>query len=209
MPYYGLMMYKLPMTPFEWNDDLKRIQEWGCQFINEDAALALYQTSKDRHNITVRVAKDGIPSWIQKTIGDNIDYVQLFSAEKNSIGFLHKDGFNRRCAFNIPISGCAYGYIEWYSGIDQQREYHNDITQIRLLEKDAHTNNLRLIFRSKTSSPCLLDTDVWHRVNNQSNENWRHVLSFRFEKNPDIEFVKNQLLHVKQLRRLVPHNPHH
>jgi hypothetical protein len=202
-------MFKLPMIAFEWNEDLKKIQEWGSQFINHDAALELYQITKDRHNIVARILKDEIPQWIKSIVGENIDYVQLFSAEKNSVGFLHKDGFNRRCAFNVPISGASQGYIEWYSGIDQEREYENDTTQIRLLEKDADITKLRIIYRSKTSVPSLLDTDVWHRVDNRNNDNWRHVLSFRFEDNPTFESVRTQLLTVKKLRRLVPHNPHH
>lgn len=202
-------MFKLPMIPFEWNEDLKKIQSWGNQFIDEDAALKLYELSWDKHNIVKRIPKQEIPSWIKKILGENIAYVQLFSAEKNSIGFLHKDGFDRKCAFNVPVFGASEGYIEWYSGIDQEREYENDFTQIRLLKKDADINRLRIIYRSKTSSPCLLDTDLWHRVNNKDNENWRHVLSFRFEDNPTFESLKTQLLNIKKLRRLVPHNPHH
>jgi len=204
----GVGMIDLPMVPFEWNEDFKKIQEWGRQFIDEVLAKTISEKTFDKHNIIKRIDKSEIPDWIRDLIGENIDYVQLFSAEKNSMGFLHKDGLDRKCAFNIPVSGSEEGYIEWYSGIDQERIFEDDFTKIRLLNFDANREKLKILFRSKTSVPCLLNTDLWHRVNNQSNEKWRHVLSFRFEDNPTFESMKTQLLSIKKLRRLVPHNPH-
>lgn len=201
-------MIKLPMVPFEWNDDLKKIQEWGVQFVDENLAKIISEKTLDKHNIVKRINKVEIPDWIKQVVGENIDYVQLFSAERNSVGFLHKDGVDRKCAFNIPVSGSSEGYIEWYSGPVQERFFEDSFTKIRL-PSEENRNKLKILFRSKVSVPSLLDTDIWHRVNNKDNENWRHVLSFRFEDNPTFESVKTQLLNIKKLRRLVPHNPHH
>jgi hypothetical protein len=205
----GGRMIELPMVPFEWNEEFRKIQQWAEQFINEEMAETISAKTFDKHNIIKRLDKSEIPEWINEVIGSNINYVQLFSAEKNSMGFLHKDGVDRKCAFNVPLSGADEGYIEWYSGIDKERLFEDDFTKIRLLNFDANREKLQILFRSKTSVPCLLNTDIWHRVNNQNNKNWRHVLSFRFEDNPTFESMKTQLLTVKKLRRLVPHNPHH
>ena len=113
------------------------------------------------------------------------------------MGFIHKDGIDRKCAFNIPVLGGEIGRVEYFDENFVERQYKDSFTYIRLAETEAKD----LIVKDFVSNqnPILLDTDKWHRVNNLRNPNWRHIFSFRFTNNPDFSAV-SKTLNFKKLQ---------
>lgn len=171
---------------FEWTENFKKMSVWGSQFINESKSVSIRLSTGDTHNITNRILNKDIPVWIKDIFPLEISHVQLFSAEPDAVGFIHKDGIDRKCAFNVPVQGCDDGIIQWFDNVFEEREINNDYTQIRLQKnrKDAEP-----LFSSKVSCPALLNTNLWHRVYHKDSIGWRHMLSIRFVDNPAYEDV--------------------
>lgn len=191
---------------YEWTNDFKKLQYWGRQFINLKVSMETYAKTGDTHNITHRINKEKIPDWIQKIFSIELSHIQLFSAQPQTLGYLHKDGIDRFCAFNIPVMGAEWGVIEWSDAEYDERKFEDSFTYIRLL----NTNNNDVIVSDAAYNryPMLLNTNKWHRVNNEKNNQWRHVLSFRFQNNPSFETVLNSL-DFKPLHMQEQHNLHH
>jgi hypothetical protein len=178
-----------------WNDFFKRLQEYGNTFINENRASALARSAGDSHTIIHRSISD-FPAWIVEAFPIKVLVLQIFAILPESIGMTHKDGLNRKSAFNIPLNGAELGYMDWFDLDITERKVDTKYTQIRLTEDEKNHKAHRITdiptYRVRIDSPALINTDVWHRIDNSDNKNFRYTLSIRFEGNPSLSELQQQ-----------------
>lgn len=180
-------------SKYEWSESFQRLKEWGSHLVNENKAVEVSRLTRERHNIVNRVLGNELPQWIKDLFQVRISHVQLFSAEPGAVGSIHKDGSDRLCAFNIPIANADIGWMEWLDGPVEGRLLELEHTSIRLLKDRSEFSRLHSTTKILLDKPTLVNTNEWHRVDNLSNPNWRHVLSVRFLDNPDYNSVKSIL----------------
>lgn len=181
-------------SKFSWTDDFKKLSIWGAQFINEQKSILKANIDGDKHNIVDRVIEKDLPDWIVKVFPLRLSHVQLFSIQPNSIGGIHKDGIDRYCALNIPVKNCDKGFMDWISGDIEERQIIGAFTQLRVVDNKTDLNKVLIEERMILTNPTLVNTNVWHRVDNLDNNSWRHVLSIRFNDNPDYHSVLSKLI---------------
>lgn len=173
-----------------WTDFFKQLQEYGSQHINEDKALGLSRMVGDSHTIIFRQIKD-FPLWIRENLPLDILVIQLFAMNPKSIGMVHKDGIERKSAFNIPLLNCDKGYMDWFSDRYEQITIDTDYTKIRITTTEKNFDMFRInddpVHHCRIDAPSLVNTDVWHRIDNSDNENYRYMLSIRFVGNPEFK----------------------
>ena len=177
------------IVKLEWNDFFKRLQEYGNTLVNEKRALVLAILARDSHTIIHRIISD-FPAWIYDEFPIKISVIQIFAILPESIGSTHKDGLNRKSAFNIPLIGADLGYMDWFDLDIVERKIDTKYTQVRLTDHDKI--DYSPICRVRIDKPSLVNTDVWHRVDNSDNKNFRYMLSVRFESNPSFSELKEQ-----------------
>ena len=179
------------IVKLEWNDFFKKLQEYGNTFVNEKRASLLAVYAKDSHTIIHRIISD-FPKWIYDEFPVKISVIQIFAILPESIGSTHKDGLNRKAAFNIPLLGADLGHMDWFDLDIKERKIDTRYTQVRLTdhEKIDYVPACRI----RIDKPALVNTDVWHRVDNRDNKNFRFVLSIRFEDNPSFSELKELLV---------------
>lgn len=171
-----------------WTDFFKQLQEYGSQYIDEHKALSLSRMVGDSHTIIFRQTKD-FPKWMQGNLPLDILVIQLFAMNPKSIGMVHKDGIERKAALNIPVINCNNGYMDWFTDGYEQITIDTDYTKIRITTTEKNFNEFRILddpaHHCKIDVPSLVNTDVWHRIDNSDNENYRYMLSIRFVGNPE------------------------
>lgn len=183
-------MHSKYLKKLEWNSFFYSLQEYGKQFINEKDVDLLVLKSKDFHTIPFRIL-NGFPTWITDQIPIKIELIQLFSITPNSLGMVHKDGISRFSALNIPVLNCNLGYMDWFDKDYQQVLYDNKYTKVRLtLDEDDH-RPFRIednpSYQTLVDTPSIINTNIWHRIDNRKNNNYRWMLSIRFCNNPSFE----------------------
>lgn len=116
------------------------------------------------------------------------EFKQYFITAPRSVGMIHKDGVDRKCSFNIPLDEhSAGGEHQFFSDlVTRTKTIKNERTIIRLPGTDTAkcTNSFKLI------TPTLVNTDMWHRVDNRGNDKPRVVLAIRFVGNPSFEYTR-------------------
>ena len=179
-----------------WNQNFEQLKEYGSQFINNDLAYNIGIKTGDMHVIAHRLLNDSIPAWIRDIFPLKPNVLQIFCAMPDALGVIHKDGLARKSTINIPITGYTNGVIEWFSDTEELKEISisSTYTQIRINEAEHVDRQKRLKLLSVVSAivtaPSILNTDVWHRVNNKGNTEHRWILSIRFEGNPSFEDLR-------------------
>lgn len=174
----------------KWNKFYESLKDYGLANINEKKANDLIILSGDSHTIPFRIM-DNIPSWISNSIPIDIELIQLFAISPLSIGMVHKDGIDRLGALNIPVLNYKKGYMDWFEDNFNSRTYNNNYTRVRLTldEDDNRPYRIEKIpeYQTTIDFPSVVNTNIWHRIDNRLNENYRWILSIRFKHNPSFE----------------------
>jgi hypothetical protein len=179
----------------EWNDFFKKLQDYGNTFINENRASILSQFAGDSHTIIHRSVSD-FPAWLIEGFPIKVLVLQIFAILPESVGMTHKDGLERKSAFNIPLNGAELGHMDWFNLDIKERKIDTKYTQIRLTENEKNHNSYRITdvptYSVIIDKPSLVNTDVWHRIDNRDNKNFRYTISIRFKGNPSFSELKEK-----------------
>ena len=177
----------------EWNSFLLLLQKYGTEYVNNDLVDEIANKTGNGHTIIHRQLDNNIPTWIQSGLKYKPMVLQIFASQPSSVGTIHKDGIQGKSALNIPICNCDSGLTEWFDGDFKELKISNEYTQIRLIDglyEYEPTISINI------NQPCVLNTDIWHRVHN-TNQNYRYMLSIRFEGNPSfLELSSRELFYV-------------
>ncbi len=172
------------ITHLEWTDFYRELQKFGLLHIDQDKATSIANRVGDGHTIIFKLVGDEIPQWISDGFPMKPLAIQLFAINPKSIGMVHKDGLERRCAFNIPLLNCEQGHMDWFEYNYDQKTIATTYTQIRLTHLEKHFTEDRIkdvpSHRCYVNVPSIVNTDVWHRVDNSEQDKFRFMLSFRF-----------------------------
>jgi len=177
----------------QWNEFFTNLQKFGNQFIDKNRADQLVEKTGDYHTIIHRQVND-FPHWIIKGFPLPILVFQVFAISPRSIGMIHKDGIDRKAALNIPLDGCDKGTMDWFVDGFTERLIKTQYTNVRLTDEErnfnAHRSQSAPSFSCPITQPSIVNTDIWHRINNFENTNYRYMLSFRFNENPSFTDLK-------------------
>lgn len=180
------------VTHLEWNDFFLQLKDYGIQFINQNRAQTLAEKTGDGHSIIYRQI-DNFPDWMINGLKMKPLVFQIFAITPESTGMVHRDGIDRKCALNIPLLNCDQGYMDWFDDIFEEFKIITDYTNVRLTTIEKNHESFRVtsdpMHRCLIEVPSIVNTDVWHRVDNQLNKNYRYVMSIRFVGNPNFEIV--------------------
>lgn len=179
------------LTKYRWSDFFNSMQQFGLELVDNQKCIESSKLRGDTHTIIYRFIKDEIPQWIRDEIPADIIVLQIFAIEPNTVGLIHKDGTDRLCAFNVPILNCETGLMDWFN----ENEYStynvgNDYTTIRVSNeqlKNGKTFETIPKYSTTVDTPSLINTDVWHRVDNRNSNKFRWMLSLRFVGNPSFD----------------------
>ena len=183
---------------YNWTDSYEAMRDHYVSFVNNEHCIASSKKHKDSHTIIHRFHGDVIPIWIRDIFKQEIFIIQIFAAEPNSVGYIHKDGVDRQSAFNIPLENCEAGTMDWFSE-DQLTTLQivNDYTSIRITNEQVEQGKSfdpRPLYSATVNVPCLVNTNVWHRVDNRNNDKFRWMISLRFKDNLAFEEMKKHLI---------------
>lgn len=182
---------------FEWNGFFIKLQEYGNTLVSNKQALELSNRVGDSHTIIYR-SIENFPEWLVEGFRLKILVLQIFAILPESIGMTHKDGLERKAAFNIPLLGAELGYMDWFTLDNKEHKIDTLYTQIRLtdIEKNHNTYRIENIpnYRCRIDKPSIVNTDVWHRIDNSDNKNFRYMLSIRFKNNPPFDELQKYFL---------------
>lgn len=173
-----------------WSDFFREAQEYGKQFIDENRVGEISKLAGDGHIILHRQLGKDIPDWIRNRFNSPIEVLQVFASQPGSIGRVHKDGIARKSALNVPVLNSDQGYTEWFTEQFKEVTISNAYTQIRIADEESTASyrvEVEPEYRIKISTPSILNTDRWHRVNNRENTDFRYMISFRFINNPSFD----------------------
>jgi hypothetical protein len=181
------------LNKYQWSDFFNKIQQYGLALVDNQKCLESSKLRGDTHTIIHRLIKDQIPQWIRDGIPEDIIVLQIFAIEPNTVGLIHKDGVDRLCAFNVPVLNCEAGSMDWFN----EKEYStynvgNDYTTIRVSNeqlKDGKTFETTPLYSTVVDTPSLVNTNVWHRVDNRNSDKFRWMLSLRFVNNPSFDVL--------------------
>ena len=178
---------------FEWTDTLRKCAEFGNQFVDDQLCYENSIKIKDSHTIIKRLTGSDIPTWIRDYFNCEIQVLQIFAINPKSVGLIHKDGIDRACAFNIPIKNCHQGFMQWFEpNAFSEFFIGNDYTTIRITNEEINKGekiDIPPLHSTLLTLPSVVNTDMWHRVDNRDNNNARWVLSIRFKHNPSFDAV--------------------
>lgn len=189
------------LTKYQWNDFFNEVSKFGLSFVDNDRCIKSSKLRGDTHTIIHRLIKDEIPQWIRNSIPEEIIVLQIFAIEPNTVGLIHKDGVDRLCAFNVPVLNCDDGTMDWFD----DKEYsiysiENSYTTIRVSDeqkKEGKKYETIPLYSTLIDTPALVNTNVWHRVDNRGHNNFRWMLSLRFKNNPLYEQVRTAFDYAK------------
>lgn len=172
-----------------WSDEYRAMAEFGRARLDEERAVSLASRSGDPHMILFRCTGKEAPEF-QRHFNEEIEFVQVFSILPNSIGGIHKDGLNRQCAFNVPIQNCDNGLMQWFEEGLEHRTYDTAYTKVRIA---LNTDGAVPVFSTIVDTPAMVNTNVWHRMNNAEGSGFRYMLSLRFTRNPTFAAMAQEL----------------
>lgn len=184
------------LTRYRWSDFFDKMQQFGLSLVDNKKCIESSKLRGDTHTIIHRFIKDEIPQWIRDEIPIDIIVLQIFAIEPNTVGLIHKDGVDRLCAFNVPVLNCETGSMDWFN----ENEYStynvgNDYTTIRVSNeqlKDGKKFETVPTYSTIVNTPTLVNTNVWHRVDNRNSDKFRWMLSLRFVNNPSFDTLKEK-----------------
>jgi len=178
-----------------WSNFYYRLMQYGREFIDNSAVDLMCEKISDNHGILHRSMGEQIPAWIRDSLQIKPEILQIFAAIPGKCGRIHMDGLDRKCALNVPVKGCTMGKMQWFNNNNYTVvPIDNKYTRVRITEEEGPIDRLddTPMFECTLTSPSLVNTDVWHRVDNRQSTEYRYVLSLRFAGNPTIEeLIKN------------------
>jgi hypothetical protein len=177
-----------------WTNFYYKLMLYGREFIDNSAVDLMCNNISDNHGILYRAMGQEIPSWINDDLKIKPEILQIFAAMPDKCGRIHMDGLDRRCALNIPVKGCSMGQMQWFDNNYTVVTIDNKYTKVRITNEEGPISRLddTPVFGCLLTAPSVVNTDVWHRVDNRQNTDYRYVLSLRFTGNPSMdELLKN------------------
>lgn len=184
------------LLKYHWLDFFDAIRKFGLDFVDNQKCVESSKLRGDTHTIIHRLIKDEIPQWIRNEIPEDIIVLQIFAIEPNTVGLIHKDGVDRLCAFNVPILNCDQGTMDWFDDSEYSiYSVENSYTTIRVSDeqiKQGKSFETKPMLSALVDTPSLVNTNVWHRVDNRSSNKFRWMLSLRFKNNPTYEEVREK-----------------
>lgn len=172
----------------EWSPEFHDMAMFGLARVNETKAAAVSQKFGDPHVIIFRCTGKEAPD-IQKSFREEVEFIQVFAILPKSIGGIHKDGLNRQCGFNIPILNYEKGLMQWYDDSLQHWTHNSEYTKVRIA---MNTENAVPLFSTTVEQPSLVNTNIWHRMNNADSDNYRYLLSIRFTSNKSFDEMTHE-----------------
>lgn len=176
-----------------WNAFFLQLKDYGTQFINQARAHSLSEKTGDGHSIIYRQI-DNFPDWMLAGLKMKPLVFQIFAITPESTGMVHRDGIDRKAALNIPLLGCEQGFMDWFDEIFEEFKIVTEYTNVRLTTVEKNHLPFRVtsdpMHRCLIEVPSIVNTDVWHRIDNRLNKNYRYVMSIRFVGNPNFESVQ-------------------
>lgn len=181
----------------KWSPLFLSLVEFAKQYISDDASRAASEILNDGHNTLMDVprAKFKVAAFLPIPV----EAMLVLSSLPHSIGRIHKDGLDRKAALNIPILNTANSWVEWPEPEQYDKKplvsVKKGYANIRRPEGEAGTERdmPRMLDRLEVLTPCLIDTDTWHRVNNQANDSFRYLMTIRFKDNPSFDELDQAL----------------
>lgn len=171
-----------------WTPAHREMAQFGLDRINDDRSTEVAKKFGDPHVIIFRCRGAEAPV-IQQHFKEEIEFIQVFSILPNAVGGIHKDGLDRQCAFNVPILQCDHGLMEWYPNNLESWTHNSPYTKVRIA---VNTEDAVPLFSTLVERPSLVNTDVWHRMNNAEGNDFRYMLSLRFTRNRSFEEMKHE-----------------
>jgi hypothetical protein len=182
---------------YPWNEQFNNIKEFGSRFVDNKKSFMTSRWQGDSHAVVQQIGEDYVPKWLSDIIPCKIQIIKIFAIEPNSVGIIHKDGINSLCAFNVPIVNTDNSTMDWFDPTeysDLPTSYHIGtginvrLTNEQLLiGKEIETTPY---FSKKINSPSLVNINEFHRVDNRKSDQYRWVVSLRFDGNPTFDYVK-------------------
>lgn len=189
---------------FDWNGFYEGLREWGLKHIDETAAKQKARLSIDKHIISKRIMPDELPDFLLSEARFlAVQHAQIFHVSAGALPMIHVDGVDRHCALNVPLRGANQGLMEWFDYPFEPYVYRGDNTISTVTMEEVHGLPRRTNehpFKSiRVFKPCVVRTNVWHRIDNRENPQDRYVLSLRFKDNPTFEHIVRCLTPVEEL----------
>jgi hypothetical protein len=185
----------------DWTDWFRELQQYGLLFEDDEAASIAASATPDTHIVFKRRSGSEIHDWIKAGIPFEIEHIQVFCILRDSCGMIHVDGIDRKCALNIPLRDCHLGIMEWFpkSGFTHKK-FASPTTVAGVTNEELAIYPKRWPLRGDNitvvNRPAVIRTNIWHRVDNRGNPQYRYMLSLRFKDNPSFEDVVNHLTGV-------------
>ena len=189
---------------FEWNDFYDRLRDFGAQFIDDATAQTQSSRTPDTHIVLKRVMPEDLPVFVKQEMGHlAVQHLQIFWIKARSCGMIHTDGLDRHCALNIPLRNTDLGIQEWFEHPFTEYAFRGNGTVSRVTTEEVHQYPLKwdkpASLQLVLKKPTVVNTNMWHRVDNRNNPNHRYVISLRFKDNPSFEHVVRCLTPVEDL----------
>lgn len=140
--------------------------------------------SLDQFGLVKKLAADGI----------KLDTAcRFFIFKQGQQSTIHIDNIPpRHCALNFPIAKCEDVPIIWYRGEGEKVDYQMPryVVDISITEPGT----VEEIDRVTLTVPTLINTSIWHSVDNSNNTHDRVIFSLRFANNPTFDDVLKCIL---------------
>ena len=179
------------ITEFEWNDNLRALAAYGKSLIDPATTEASYKDRFENHLVVFNREESDPPEGI--TLPLKLDRLLLSCLRANSVGKIHKDGLNRNCALNIPVSNTEIGNMQWFSDEFKINVEQYSKTVVRSIEEDEFSTTVPVAYEQTILKPSLVNTNIWHRIDNSQNTEDRYILTLRFNGNPSYKIMKTLL----------------
>lgn len=141
----------------------------------------------DRPRSNLRICSKEEISIISDMLGTEfpITNILYFQLDKQFVGSIHKDLYYGRYvtrALILPLTECKDVYMKWFTQnnntrVDQSFRGPNG----SLLIPHLSHNNATCIDNVNCSTPSMVKVDDWHSIENNSTEEFSHIISLRFE----------------------------
>ncbi len=172
------------VTILPWNVNFLEIAQYGKTLIDPEKTLRSYQDTKEAHLVVYNSSSTDAPAG---ELPLKLDRMLLSCLRANSVGKIHTDGLDRKAALNIPIANCDAGLMQWF-----EKDYTPKIQQynqsvVTSIEDDTFSIEEPNVFETLIIQPTIVNTGIWHRIDNSQNNFDRYILTFRFKGNPSYQ----------------------
>lgn len=179
------------ITTFPWDSNFLKLAEFGRNQVNPAETEEHWERTQEAHLVVGHWAQEDPPEDVELPL--KLDRILMSCLRANSVGKIHRDGLDRYCALNIPIANCDSGMMQWFESNHEVNIQQYNKTTVRAIHNDTFDPALPSVFQALITQPTLVNTDVWHRIDNSQNNFDRYILTLRFKNNPPYAAMKNIL----------------